>query len=333
MKRMSLEDELELVDCEGDEASRKKTRLRLNFAALCVIWLFTFTAYSGLQNLEAALYQDIGLYTLAALTGGGVISCLLAPTVISYIGAKGALIISWVCLCLFVAANFYPMPYLLISAGGIEGLATGLMWTAQGTYATTIAMDYHKLVGETMDKTLSNLFGIFCMAFQSTQVWGNLISSLVFQQTKITREETNLTFCGAEDCPWDKAPAAHGNSSSSTAGMPETELINMLTGIYLGCPVIGLLITIILLKPIKSSMSDTGVTLKTRLLSTVRLLCTNLNMLMLVPFSLYTGMEQVVIYAEFTNVSIRMPTSMIDPQDLFSHLHSELKTNLLHSCH
>jgi hypothetical protein len=111
------------------------------------------------------------------------------------------------------------------------------------------------------------------------------------------------------------------------------ELINMLTGIYLGCPVIGLLITIILLKPIKSSMSDTGVTLKTRLLSTVRLLCTNLNMLMLVPFSLYTGMEQVVIYAEFTNVSIRMPTSMIDPQDLFSHLHSELKTNLLHSCH
>jgi hypothetical protein len=76
-------------------------------------------------------------------------------------------------------------------------------------------------------------------------------------------------------------------------------------------------------------MSDTGVTLKTRLLSTVRLLCTNLNMLMLVPFSLYTGMEQVVIYAEFTNVSIRMPTSMIDPQDLFSHLHSELKTNLL----
>jgi hypothetical protein len=45
------------------------------------------------------------------------------------------------------------LPYLLISAGGIEGLATGLMWTAQGTYATTIAMDYHKLVGETMDKT------------------------------------------------------------------------------------------------------------------------------------------------------------------------------------
>jgi hypothetical protein len=87
----------------------------------------------------------------------------------------------------------------------VEGLATGLMWTAQGTYATTIAMDYHKLVGETMDKTLSNLFGIFCMAFQSTQVWGNLISSLVFQQTKITKEETNLTFCGAEDCPWDKA--------------------------------------------------------------------------------------------------------------------------------
>ncbi|XP_063396359.1 protein unc-93 homolog A-like [Mytilus trossulus] len=311
MRRMSpLEDEAGLVDMDEGDAKGRKRKLQMNFGALCVIWLFTFTAYSGLQNLETALYQDVGLYTLAALTGGGVIACLLAPTAISYIGSKGALIVSWICLSFFVAANFFGFigsgfKYLLVVAGGVEGLSTGLMWTAQGSITTTIAMEYHEMIGEPMEKTLSTMFGIFCMFFQSTQVWGNLISSLVLQQTsQITKHESNFTFCGADFCPSDVAVlrgGKHGNSTGGPSSLPEPRLINILTGIYLGSTAVGLLITIAFLKPVKSSMSDSGVTLKVRLLSTVRLLFTNLNMFMLVPFSLYTGMEQVVMYAEFTN--------------------------------
>lgn len=52
-----------------------------DLAVLCVIWMFTFTAYSDLQNLETSLNPDLGAYSLAALTGGGLISCLLAPVI------------------------------------------------------------------------------------------------------------------------------------------------------------------------------------------------------------------------------------------------------------
>lgn len=347
MRRMSpLEDETGLFHMDEGDVKGRKRKLQMNFGALCVIWLFTFTAYSGLQNLETALYQDVGLYTLAALTGGGVIACLLAPTAISYIGSKGALIVSWICLSFFVAANFFGFigsgfKYLLVVAGGVEGLSTGLMWTAQGSITTTIAMEYHEIIGEPMEKTLSTMFGIFCMFFQSTQVWGNLISSLVLQQTsQITKHESNFTFCGADFCPSDVAVlrgGKHGNSTGGPSSLPEPRLINILTGIYLGSTAVGLLITIAFLKPVKSSMSDSGVTLKVRLLSTVRLLFTNLNMFMLVPFSLYTGMEQVVMYAEFTNVSINSINFLNLRRSLLDYYHLNIKKNtcslLMHQIH
>lgn len=88
-----------LVTYEEREAKPIKKRLLLNFASICIMWVFSFTAYSGLQNLESSLNPGVGVYSLAALTGGGLVSCLLAPVIISYIGCKGALIISWITLC------------------------------------------------------------------------------------------------------------------------------------------------------------------------------------------------------------------------------------------
>ena len=79
----------------GDDAmisSRKGRQLRsikLNLGAICLVWVFTFTSYSGLQNLESSLNARVGTYALAGLTGGGFLTCLLAPAVISKIGCKG----------------------------------------------------------------------------------------------------------------------------------------------------------------------------------------------------------------------------------------------------
>ncbi|KAJ8312090.1 hypothetical protein KUTeg_009463 [Tegillarca granosa] len=173
------------------------------------------------------------------------------------------------------------------------------MWTAQGSYVTTIAMEYAPLVGENFESVLSKFFGIFCMAFQSTQIWGNLISSAILG-TGVTGNSTNDNFtvpayCGAKDCPFDQAP---GNFSE--AQQPENTADRILISLYLGFVGIGLLITVIFLKPLKSSASNEPVSLKRLLAATLRLLCTNLNMTLLVPFSFYTGLEQVVMYAEFT---------------------------------
>jgi MFS family permease len=301
---MTVQDKKVKTTQEKDDRYKrqKKRQILTNFSAICFVWLFEFTAYSGLQNLQAAINADTGLYSLTAITVGGVISCLVAPTLISYVGSKGALVLSCVCVCIYVTANYYPEPYILITAGGIIGLSTGMMWTAQSCYVTDMCMEYHKLTGEAFDAILSKLFGVFFVAFQSSQVWGNLISSVVFQTDTSTTDQTNTTACGADFCPRDQT-TGDGNETINVIRSPEHKLEIILISIYLGCSLIGLLIVIFLLKPIKSAMEDKYATFQQRLSSNGRILCTDLNMALLVPFGLFVGIEQTVMFAQFTNVS------------------------------
>lgn len=294
-----------LNDQDYQQTVSRKKQLRLNLFWLCLIWVFTFTAYSGLQNLEASLVPGIGVYSLAAITGGGLISCIVAPAIIGKIGAKGALIVSWICLAIFVASNYYPKIYVLLPGAAIEGLSTGLMWTAQGAFLTTIAIEYSNLIGEPLESVLSRFFGIFCMAFQSTQVWGNVISSAVLkEETPASNSSANNSlppppsFCGADDCPWDKLG---GNSSQPVDSIPQWRVYTLIS-IYLGFTLIGLIITVFLMKPLKSE-GPGEIQIGKQLLATLRLLVTDIKMFLLVPMSIWTGMEQAVLFAEFTRVS------------------------------
>lgn len=287
-------------DADYRIAITRKRQLRLNLAWLCLTWVFTFTAYSGLQNLETSLFPDIGVYSLAAITGGGLVSCIVAPAIIGKVGAKGALIISWICLTIFVASNYYPKEYVLLPGAGIEGLSTGLMWTAQGAFLTTIAVEYAALINEPLESVLSRFFGIFCMAFQSTQVWGNVISTAVLREDSAS-SAANITtppppsFCGADDCPWDKL----GGNTTHPADSLSQWRVYALISIYLGFTVIGLAVTVFLMKPLKSE-GPSDVAISRQLLATIRLLFTDVKMALLVPMSIWTGMEQAVLFAEFT---------------------------------
>ncbi|XP_060062872.1 protein unc-93 homolog A-like [Ylistrum balloti] len=286
---MTTDDKEGLVDMEEEDNIKTKRECYKILAVISTIWIFTFTAYSGLQNLESSLNPGVGTYSLAALTGGGLVSCLLAPAVLNFIGPKWALVISWVCLCVFIGGNYYPKNYILIPAAAIEGLSTGIMWTAQGIYVAHAAMQFSSISGESFDSVLSRFFGIFCMAFQSTQIWGNLISSAVLQHGHKPPPMPNTTLvCGADECP----------TSMSIPALPETTIIYILISIYMGLTVIGLFITLFLLKPLKKKMDQESI--GKLLLSTVKLLATDINMALLVPFSFYTGLEQVIMYAEYT---------------------------------
>lgn len=293
-----------LITYEEGEAKPIKKRLLMNFAAICIMWIFSFTAYSGLQNLESSLNPGVGVYSLAALTGGGLVSCLLAPVIISYIGSKGALVISWIALCVYVGANYYPAGYVLIPGAAVEGLATGLMWTAQGALVTSIAMEYARVTQGAFDDILSKFFGIFCAAFQSTQIWGNLVSSLVLVND---RTSLNLTsppeYCGRNFCPLTIKPET---KNVTKAGMhPESKIEIILLSVYMGFAAVGLIITVLMLRPMKQETNGPTESFRSKLLSTVRLLVTDSNMAMLVPFYLWTGLEQTIVFAEFTMVRTR----------------------------
>ncbi|XP_063437955.1 protein unc-93 homolog A-like isoform X2 [Mytilus trossulus] len=286
----------------------KKRQLLFNFSALCLIWLFSFTAYSGLINLEASLHADTGLYSLFAITFGGVIACTFAPSVIARLGPKGSLILACLFQTVYVIANYYPKAYILISGGAISGLASGLMWTVQGCYITSIAVDYLRfdLSHTSLGSVLSKLSGLFYMAFQSTQIFGNLISSVVFQFGETTLKFSNNSFCGANFCPSDMnihVPMNHSqNTTIETTHMDASnhDSVNVLISIYLACTVVALLICIFGLRPIESSMSEKYETFKERFASSWGLLFKDLKVLLVVPLYFYIGMQLIVMFVQFT---------------------------------
>ena len=101
----------------------------------------------------------------------------------------------------YIVCNFYPEFYTLIPAGVIAGCAAGTLWSAKAQYITVSALEYAKLTNRNKDAVIgidengfdqsdpvkdlifSSLkaffFGIFFCIYQLTQIFGNLISSIV----------------------------------------------------------------------------------------------------------------------------------------------------------
>lgn len=117
-----------LVIYEEGEVKLIKKRLLLNFVLICIMWVFFFIVYLGLQNLELSLNFGVGVYLFVVLMGGGFVFCLLVFVIISYIGCKGVFIVLWIILCVYVGVNYYFVGYVFIFGVGIEGLVIGLMW-------------------------------------------------------------------------------------------------------------------------------------------------------------------------------------------------------------
>lgn len=158
-----------------------------------------------------------------------------------------------------MCSNYYPH-YILIPGSLIEGVATGLMWTAHGTSLTNAAARYSALTGEDGEIVLSRFFGIFCTAFQSTQIWGNLVSSLVLQNGNGThRSHGNGTIkeqCGAENCPTVFESNTYANYTTIGRLGPDKTRLDILVSIYLVCALTGLFITIMCLRP--DELYETG---------------------------------------------------------------------------
>lgn len=93
--------------------------------------------------------------------------------------------------------------YTLIPTSILLGLGAAPLWSAQCTYLTVLGTSHARDVGELGRDVVNQYFGIFFLIFQSSGVWGNLISSLVFGQTPTQGkgQGAGQSSRGA-GCPW-----------------------------------------------------------------------------------------------------------------------------------
>uniref|UniRef100_A0A3Q2I3J5 Protein unc-93 homolog A n=1 Tax=Equus caballus TaxID=9796 RepID=A0A3Q2I3J5_HORSE len=148
-------------------------------------FLLLFTAFGGLQNLQSSLYREegLGVAALSTIYGAVLVSSMFLPSVlIKKLGCKWSIVISMCCYVAFSLGNFYASWYTLIPTSIMLGLGAAPLWSAHCTYLTIMGNTHAEEAGKIGKNVVNQYFGIFFLIFQSSGVWGNLISSLVFGQ-------------------------------------------------------------------------------------------------------------------------------------------------------
>ncbi|XP_013372876.1 PREDICTED: protein unc-93 homolog A isoform X4 [Chinchilla lanigera] len=213
----------------GTSASIMERSLK-NVLVVSFGFLLLFTAYGGLQNLQSSLHSKggLGVATLSALYGAVLLSSMfLPPILIKRFGCKWTITGAMGCYVAFSLGNFKGSWYTLVPTSVLLGLGAAPLWSAQCTYLTVLGNSQARKAGKLGKDVVNKYFGIFFFIFQSSGVWGNLISSLVFDQTpnKEFLSEDQLMSCGAKDCLMSTA-------ATNNTTQPSQKLVYTLLSIY-----------------------------------------------------------------------------------------------------
>lgn len=181
---MEINGSQKTLEKEYKETPQKMTQRQIikNLLVVSIAFLFLFTSFQSLTNLQSTLNSDEGLGTggLSIIYGALIISCMFIPSImIAKIGCKWTIAASMICYILYMAANFYAEWEMLAPASVIIGLGAAPLWSAKCTYLTETGNWYHRLTGQSEDAIINRFFGIFFMTFQtSTSLLANLLNYL-----------------------------------------------------------------------------------------------------------------------------------------------------------
>ncbi|XP_056422994.1 protein unc-93 homolog A-like [Hyla sarda] len=288
-----------------------------NIFVVSVGFLLLFVAFGGLQTLQSSLNASggLGAVSLSVIYAGQIFSAaVFTPFVIKKLGCKWTLIIGTCFYIMYTLANFYPRWYTLIPASVMLGLGASPFWTAKCTYLTVSARQHALKSGQKDMHVINQYFGIFFFIFQSSRIWGNLISSLVLNLAQ-PKDETiwNNTDCGASEAlilsgNWSQSAGNYSEQSgnwshtSSTSSRPSNVLVYIILGVYVACGLLALLLISTLLDPIdltENTNADCHVNFWEPFLATTKHL-QDKRQCLLIPLTIYSGIVQGFILSDYT---------------------------------
>ncbi|XP_069973711.1 UNC93-like protein isoform X2 [Penaeus vannamei] len=286
------------------EQKQEKFQMLKNVFIISIAFMFLFTSFNSMANLQSSINKVEGTAALSTLYAALVISCAFVPTwMIKKFKAKWTLAVSMLGYSTYIAAQFYPRVWTLVPTSILLGLGAAPMWSAKCTYLTQVGTKYAALVGENAEVVIVRFFGIFFLFFQSTQVWGNLISSSVLSQGKEvddTPDEVALLSCGVNFCPHTHAE----NNNTNLAKPPESQIYTM-ASIYLACALLSSVIIAVFVDPLTKYGEDDRVGSSTGKSGLALLVATFNHMrhpyqLLIIPLTIWSGVEQAFIGADYT---------------------------------
>ncbi|XP_053565141.1 protein unc-93 homolog A-like [Bombina bombina] len=280
-----------------------------NIIILSFGFLLLFTAYGGLQTLQSSLNPEkgLGVASLSVVYGCLIISSLfLPPIIIKKIGCKWTIVVSMCCYITYSVGNFKPNWYSLIITSAILGFGGGPLWAAKCTYLTTSGIKYAQKIGKEKMDIVNQYFGLFFLIYQSSGIWGNLISSLVLIQNPAKEVLGNMSYshCGANNCP--VASTGTNNTTISPPGVSD-RLRYTLMGIYTGCGVLAVLLIIVLLDQIEikdeEQKEEDKRSIYNSFLDTLRQL-KDKRQCLLIPLTMFSGFQQGFLSSDYTRAYV-----------------------------
>ncbi|KAM0732824.1 UNC93-like protein [Formica fusca] len=313
----------QLPATDDDTQSRKfkvsrgeKWRILKNIGTVSIAFMVQFTAFQGTANLQSSINASDGLGTvsLSAIYAALVLSCIFVPTfLIKRLTVKWTLCLSMLCYAPYIGSQFYPKFYTLVPAGVLLGLGAAPMWAAKATYLTQVGGVYAKITDQPIDAIVVRFFGFFFLAWQTAELWGNLISSLVLSDgghggggggggSNGTTSWDKIKLCGADFC-------VLGNGGHENLERPPESEIYEISSIYLTCVIIAVIIVALFVDPLsrygeKQRRSDSQEISGIQLLSATAYQLKKPYQQLLIPITVWIGMEQAFIGADFTQAYI-----------------------------
>ncbi|GFR98348.1 Unc-93-like protein A [Elysia marginata] len=159
-----------------------------NLLVLCLGFIFVYSSFRAIQNLQSSVNggQDLGVITMTIVHISMVFASLLAPIIINVFTAKWAMCGGIMCFLAWFGAHIHPTFWTLVPTSVMVGLGQAVIWNAESAYVLKLAFDSATAAGGvgSLDQEMFRFHGIFLACFQSTHIWGNLISSLMLSWYK-----------------------------------------------------------------------------------------------------------------------------------------------------
>ncbi|XP_070186872.1 uncharacterized protein [Littorina saxatilis] len=163
---------------EPSVASGRHTRNVLYMSLLVTILLISVNAT---RNLQSSLNQEggVGITCLAVMFASYMLGSLLSPVLVQGVGVKSCITGGLVLQLVYVAANLYPVMWVMVPASLGGGASLALIWNAMSTYLVLLARGEANYKQKSYERVSDKYFGFFCLIYQSNLIVGNLIASLV----------------------------------------------------------------------------------------------------------------------------------------------------------
>lgn len=292
------EDLLDCTEISSVRAVRKRSLWNLFIFSLT--YFLVYTGFWTLSNLQSTMNasQGMGDDSQAVIYICSMLSSVLLPTyTIGKFGCKNILIVGTLICTLNLASNAYLRWETLIPASVLYGLANGPYQSAQTLYIDEMATRFQGTLKDHTEFIMALFFGLFMFFSESTQIWGNLISYYVLKSDRPDQPLGNTTECGVHFFPSE-------NDTNANLDPPTESQRFILVGVYVLMGILATVILIFCLDPLKNDLQESKGcrSIVNRFLSAFKFL-KNPHQLLLIPLSIYIGMEGPFYSNEVTQVS------------------------------